>query len=130
MEIEIAAIMPEPDVTLKIVIDIREHLQPSVTQALPTSESRDQVSDKYRQMKLAPEGSPKIPKTIIVLGGTMAAVLDQISASPVVVGPGRFLLKVGERWVMNVRTLYPHVEALVELYLTKSYLNSPSLSQQ
>lgn len=71
---EIAAIMPVTDVTLQIVINFKDQLQPSVTQALPTHESYDLVSGKYRLMKLALELGPQIAKTVFVPDGKMVAV--------------------------------------------------------
>jgi len=127
---EITAIMPVTDATLQVLAGLRDRFRPSVTGAIPPLESYDLVSDKYRLMKLAQELGIPIPKTVFVSDGTVAAVLDQVRAYPVVVKPGRSLLRVDERWIKTSVHYVSDVEELTDLYRRTPYLRSPSLIQE
>lgn len=88
------------------------------------------VSDKYRLMKLAHELGIPVPMTVFVPDGNIAAVLDQVRAYPVVVKPGRSLLRVDERWIKSSVHFVSNAEELTDLYRKTPYLRDPSLIQQ
>jgi predicted ATP-grasp superfamily ATP-dependent carboligase len=127
---EITAIMPVTDATIQVLAGLRDRFPPSVTGAIPSLESYDLVSDKYRLMKLAHELGIPIPKTVFVPDGNIAAVLDQVRAYPVVVKPGRSLLRVDERWIKTSVRYVSDVGELTDLYRKTPYLRNPSLIQQ
>lgn len=127
---EITAIMPVTDATTQVIAGMRDRIRSSVTGGMPSLESYDLVSDKYRLMKLAQELEIPIPKTVFVPDGNITAVLDQVSAYPVVVKPGRSLLRVDERWVKTSVHFVSSAEELAELYRRIPYLQNPSLIQQ
>ena len=77
----------------------RDQFRPSVTAMIPSRESYELVSDKYRLMKLAQELGIPIPDTVFVPDGNIAAVRDRVKTYPVVVKPGRSLVKIDEKWV-------------------------------
>jgi len=127
---DITAIIPPTDSSMQAVAGQRDQFQPSVTAMIPSLESYELVSDKYRLMKLAHELGIPVPKTVFVPDGNIAAVLDQVRAYPVVVKPGRSLLKVDERWIKTSVHFVSNVEELTDLYRRTPYLRNPSLIQQ
>lgn len=127
---EITAIMPITDATIQVLAGLRDRFRPSVTGAIPSLESYDLVSDKYRLMKLAHELGIPVPETVFVPDGNIAAVLDQVRAYPVVVKPGRSLQRVDERWIKTSVHFISNVEELADLYRRTPYLRNPSLIQQ
>lgn len=127
---DIMAIIPPTDASMQIVAQQRDQFQPSVTAMVPSLESYETVSDKYRLMKLAHELGIPAPTTIFVPDGKIAAVLDQVRVYPVVVKPGRSLVKVDEQWIKTSVHFVPNAEALTDLYRRTPYLRNPSLIQQ
>lgn len=127
---DITAIIPPTDASMQAVAAQRDQFRPSVTAMIPSLESYELVSDKYRLMKLAQESGIPVPKTVFVPDGNIAAVLDQIGAYPVVVKSGRSLVKVDERWIKTSVHFVSNVEELTDLYGRTPYLRNPSLIQQ
>ena len=127
---EITSIMPVTDATVQVLAELRDRFRPSVTGAIPSLASYDLVSDKYRLMKLAQELGIPIPKTVFVPDENIAAVLEQLTEYPVVVKPGRSLLRVDERWIKTSVHYVADVEELADLYRRTPYLRYPSLIQQ
>jgi predicted ATP-grasp superfamily ATP-dependent carboligase len=127
---DITAIIPPTDSSMQVVAGQRDQFRPSVTAMIPSLESYEMVSDKYRLMKLAQELGIPVPKTVFVPDGNIAAVLDQVRAYPVVVKPGRSLLRVDERWIKTSVHFVSNAEELTDLYRRTPYLRNPSLIQQ
>ena len=126
----ITAIMPVTDATTQVLAAKRGQFYPSITGRIPSSESYDLVSDKYRLMNLAHELEIPIPKTVFVPDGDIVALLDQVRAYPVVVKPGRSLLRVDEKWSKTNVHFISSAEELTDLYRRTPYLRNPSLVQQ
>ena len=126
----ITGIIPPTDASMQAVAAQRDQFRPSVTAMLPSLESYDMVSDKYRVMKLAQELGIPIPDTVFVQDGNIAAVSDQVRAYPVVVKPGRSLVKIDEKWIKTSVHFVSHAEELTDLYRRTPYLRYPSLIQQ
>ena len=127
---EITAIIPPTDSSMQAVAGQRDQFRSSATAMIPSLESYEMVSDKYRLMKLAYELGIAAPTTVFVSDGNIAAVLDQVRAYPVVVKPGRSLLKVDERWIKTSVHFVSNAEELTDLYRRTPYLRNPSLIQQ
>jgi predicted ATP-grasp superfamily ATP-dependent carboligase len=127
---DITAIIPPTDSSMQAVATQRDQFPSSVTAMIPSLESYEMVSDKYRLMKLAQELEIPIPKTVFVPGGDIAVALDQVRAYPVVVKPGRSLLKVDEKWVKTSVHFISNVEELKDLYRRTPYLRNASLIQE
>ncbi|MEP6935713.1 MAG: ATP-grasp domain-containing protein [Nitrospirota bacterium] len=126
----ITGIIPPTDSSMQAVAAQRDQFRPSVTAMLPSLESYEMVSDKYRVMKLAQELGIPIPNTVFVPDGNIAAVSDQVKAYPVVVKPGRSLVKIDEKWIKTSVHFVSHAEELTDLYCRTPYLQYPSLIQQ
>ena len=126
----ITAIMPVTDATTQVLAEKRGRFHPSITGGIPSSESYNLVSDKYRLMNLAHELEIPTPKTVFVPDGNIVALLDQVRAYPVVVKPGRSLLRVDEKWSKTSVHFVSNAEELTDLYRRTAYLRNPSLVQQ
>ena len=126
----ITAIMAMTDSTTQVLAEKRKEFHSSITEGIPSSESYDLVSNKYHLMKLAHELEIPFPKTVFVPDGNIVALCDQVRAYPVVVKPGRSLLKVDEQWSKTSVHFVSNVEELTDLYRRTPYLRSPSLVQQ
>jgi len=126
----ITGIIPPTDTSMQAVAAQRDQFQPSVTAMIPLLESYEMVSDKYRVMKLAQELGIPFPDTVFVPDGNIAAVCDQVKTYPVVVKPGRSLVKIDEKWIKTSVHFVSHAEELTDLYRRTHYLRYPSLIQQ
>ena len=127
---DITAIIPPTDASMQAVAAQRDRFRPSVTAMIPSLESYEMVSDKYRLMKLAQELEIPIPNTVFVPDGNIAVVRDLVKAYPVVVKPGRSLVKIDEKWIKTSVHFVSHAEELTDLYRRIPYLRNPSLIQQ
>ena len=126
----ITAIMAVTDSATQVLAEKRGEFHSSITEGIPSSESYDLVSNKYRLMSLAHELEIPFPKTVFVPDGNIVALRDQVRAYPVVVKPGRSLLKVDEKWSKTSVHFVSNAEELTDLYRRTPYLRSPSLVQQ
>ena len=126
----VTAIMAVTDSTTQVLAEKRGEFRSSITEGIPSSESYDLVSNKYHLMNLAHELEIPFPKTVFVPDGNIVALRDQVKAYPVVVKPGRSLLKVDEKWNKTSVHFVSNAEELTDLYRRTPYLRSPSLVQQ
>jgi predicted ATP-grasp superfamily ATP-dependent carboligase len=129
-QLGVTAIMPVTDSTMQVLAARREQFPPAILRAVPPLESYELVSDKYRLMALAQKLEVPIPTTVFVPNGDIVSVLDQVPSFPVVVKPGRSLLKDDSGWGKTSVHFVSHVEELVALYRRTPYLKNPSLVQQ
>jgi predicted ATP-grasp superfamily ATP-dependent carboligase len=127
---DVTAIIPPTDASIQAMAAQRDQFRSSLTAMIPSLESYEMVSDKYRLMKLAHELGLPIPNTVFVPDGNIAAVRDQVKAYPVVVKPGRSLVKIDEKWIKTNVHFVSHAEELTDLYRRTPYLRNPSLIQQ
>ena len=126
----VTALIPPTDSSMQAVAAEREQFPPSMTAMLPSLASYELVSDKYRLIKLAQELGIPVPTTVLVPDGNIAAVIDQVGSYPIVVKPGRSLVRVDERWVKTSVHVVLNAEELTDLYRRTPYLRNPSLIQQ
>ncbi|HSL03985.1 MAG TPA: ATP-grasp domain-containing protein [Nitrospiraceae bacterium] len=127
---DITAIIPPTDSSMQAVAAQRDQFRPSVTAMIPSLESYEMASDKYRLMKLAQELGIPFPDTVFVPDGNLASVRDQLMAYPVVVKPGRSLVKIDEKWIKTSVHVVVNPSELTDLYRRTPYLRHPSLIQQ
>jgi predicted ATP-grasp superfamily ATP-dependent carboligase len=126
----ITAIMPVTDATTQILAEKRDQFRSSITATIPSLESYDLVSDKYRLMKLADELEVPIPRTVFVPDGNVTTALDEVKTYPVVVKPGRSSLRLDGKSIKTSVHFVSNSEELTEVYRKTPYLRSPSLIQQ
>ncbi len=127
---DITAIIPPTDASMQVVTAQKDQFRPSVTAMIPSLESYELVSDKYRLMKIAQELGIPFPDTVFVPDGNIESLRDQVTSYPVVVKPGRSLLKVDEKWRKTSVHFVANAEELTNLYHKTPYLQNPSLIQR
>jgi predicted ATP-grasp superfamily ATP-dependent carboligase len=81
-------------------------------------------------MQLAQQLEVPIPDTIFVSDGNVEAVADKVKAYPVVVKPGRSLVKLDGAYVKTSVHVLHSREELIQLYRRTPYLRYPSLIQE
>jgi len=129
-QLGVTTIMPVTDSTTQVLAARKNQFPAAMLNALPPLESYELVSDKYRLMKVAQELDVPIPTTVFVPNGDIASVVDQVRSFPVVVKPGRSLLKDDGGWGKTSVHFVSSVDELVDLYQKVPYLKNPSLIQQ
>lgn len=86
-----------------------------VTAMIPSVESYEIASDKYRLLKLALELGVPIPKTVFVHDGNARGAVNRVTTYHVVVKPGRSLLKADQRWMRASVHIVGNEKELTEL---------------
>lgn len=123
-------IFPMTDLAVELLGEQQHRLGGEVILPVASLDRYHQLSDKYRLTAWAAQQGIPVPDTIFVPDGVVANVIDRISTWPVVVKPGRSLLKVDGIW-KKTTVLYAHdPHELRRLYHEVWYLAWPSMIQQ
>ncbi len=118
------------DATTQLLAESRDEFPLTIRPFIPSFESYSLVSDKFALMQTAQQLDVPIPETIFVLDGNVEAVADNVKTYPVVVKPGRSLVKLdGVYLKTSVHVVFSRDE-LIQLYRRAPYLRYPSLVQQ
>jgi predicted ATP-grasp superfamily ATP-dependent carboligase/protein-tyrosine-phosphatase len=124
------ALFPMTDLAVELIGEHKERVGLAVTLPIPSLKQYRKLSDKYQLTVWAKEQGIPIPPTLFVPDGDVAKVIDQVTKWPVVVKPGRSLLKVEGMW-KKTTVLYAHdPHDLLRLYHEVWYLKWPSLLQE
>ncbi len=127
---DVGTIMPITDSTTRVLAEQRARFRPSVVASIPRLGAYDLVSDKYRLMRLAAELGVPIPETVFVPDGDVSAVIHNVKQYPVVVKPGRSIVRKESGWAKTNVHFVSNSDELLELYRQTAYLQYPSLVQQ
>lgn len=123
-------LFPMTDLAVELIGEHKERVGLAVTLPIPSLKQYRKLSDKYQLTAWAKEQGIPIPPTLFVPDGDVSRVIDQVAKWPVVVKPGRSLLKVDGRW-KKTTVLYAHdPDDLRRLYHEVWYLQWPSLLQE
>ena len=126
----VSVLFPMTDIAVELTGEYRERLGANVTLPVPSMAQYHQLSDKYQLTKWAHEEGIPIPKTLFVPDGIVTNVIDRITTWPVVVKPGRSLVKIGGIW-RKTGVQYAHnADDLLRLYQEIQCLKCPSLIQE
>ena len=126
----LTGIVAVSDATTQLLAESRDEFPPTICPFIPSFESYSVVSDKFTLMQLAQQFNVPIPDTIFVSEGNAEAAADKVAAYPVVVKPGRSLIKLEGAYVKtSVHVVFSRDE-LLQLYSRTPYLRFPSLIQQ
>lgn len=126
----VTVIFPMTDLAVELLGEQQDRLRDEVILPVPSLDRYHQLSDKYQLTAWAEKQGIPVPDTIFVPDGVVATVIDRISIWPVVVKPGRSLLKVDGIW-KKTTVLYAHdPHELRQLYQEVWYLAWPSMIQQ
>jgi predicted ATP-grasp superfamily ATP-dependent carboligase/protein-tyrosine-phosphatase len=124
------ALFPMTDLAVELIGEHKERVGLAITLPIPSLRQYRKLSDKYQLMAWAKEQGISIPRTLFVPDGEVTKVIDQVTKWPVVVKPGRSLLKVEGMW-KKTTVLYAHDPYdLLRLYQEVWYLKWPSLLQE
>jgi predicted ATP-grasp superfamily ATP-dependent carboligase len=96
----------------------------------PPSSAFDELSNKYRLMKLALKLQIPIPETIFIPDGRVQDIAGQILHYPVVVKPGQSIMELTNGWSKTSVHYATNPTELFNLYHEKNYLRQPSLVQR
>lgn len=129
-QLNITVVMPVTDATMQAVAEHKESLGLSNTQGLPSWESYNLVSDKYRLCHLAGELGVPVPSTVFVERGIPPADTEALGGYPLIVKPGRSLMLVNGNWTRTSVHRVENREELDRLYRSIPYLREPSLIQK
>ena len=123
-------LFPMTDLAVELIGEHKERVGLAVILPIPSLKQYRKLSDKYQLTAWAKEQGIPIPPTLFVPDGDVSRVIDQVAKWPVVVKPGRSLLKVDGRW-KKTTVLYAHdPHDLRRLYHEVWYLQWPSLLQE
>lgn len=127
---DLSGIVAVSDATTQLLAESRDEFPLTIRPFIPSFESYSLVSDKFALMKIAQQLDVPIPKTLFLLDGNVEAVADHVKAYPVVVKPGRSLVKLGGVYLKtSVHVVFSRDE-LIQLYRGTPFLRFPSLIQQ
>lgn len=126
----VTIIFPMTDIAVELIGAQKERLGRAVILPIPSLAQYHHLSDKYHLTAWAEKQEIPVPPTIFVSDGVVANIIDQITSWPVVVKPGRSLLKVDGTWKKTAVLYADDSNELRRLYNEVWYLSLPSMIQQ
>lgn len=123
-------IFPMTDVAVELIGEHKERVGADVMMPIPSLSQYRALSDKYQLTAWAEKEGIPIPKTFFVERGQLESVINRIQQWPVVVKPGRSLVKDGVLWKKTSVRYAQNPEELRSLYKELWYLKWPSLLQE
>jgi protein-tyrosine-phosphatase/predicted ATP-grasp superfamily ATP-dependent carboligase len=122
-------VFPMTDLAVEILGESEQRSGASIVLPIPSLDQYHALSNKYQLMESAKRQGVPIPDTIFVPDGDVEQVLPQINRWPIVVKPGRSLIKVQGRWQKTSVLYARHADELKKLYREVGCLTEPSLLQ-
>jgi len=126
---ESALIFPMTDLAVELLGSQQGRSGKRLTLPISSPEKYHALSDKYRLMRWAHEQGIPIPDTRFVPKGEVEDVLPSIDRWPVVVKPGRSLVRTRGEWRKTSVRYAENADALRRLYEEFEELREPSLVQ-
>jgi len=126
---QITVVFPMSDIAMQLIGKEKPRFELYAVVPAPPNTVFKEVSNKYRLTKLALELQIPIPETIFVPDGRVQDIVDEIPHYPVVVKPGRSVIKVINGWSKTSVHYAANATELINLYREKEYLRQPSLIQ-
>jgi protein-tyrosine-phosphatase/predicted ATP-grasp superfamily ATP-dependent carboligase len=117
------------DLAVEVLGESVQRFGASIVLPIPSLDQYRALSNKYQLMGSAKRQGVPIPDTIFVPDGDVEKVLPLIDRWPIVVKPGRSLIKVQGRWQKTSVLYARHADELKKLYREVSCLKEPSLIQ-
>jgi len=122
-------VFPITDLAVEILGESEQRSGASIVLPIPSLDQYRALSNKYQLMGSAKRQGVPIPDTIFVPDGDVEKALPHINRWPIVVKPGRSLIKVRGRW-QKTSVLYARdADELRKLYREITCLKEPSLLQ-
>jgi protein-tyrosine-phosphatase/predicted ATP-grasp superfamily ATP-dependent carboligase len=124
-----AGLFPMTDLAVELLGTPEVRVHDDFAIPIPSLEQYHALSDKYRLMQWAQSNGIPIPKTHFVVGGDLSSILPALDRWPVVVKPGRSLIRARGA-VKKTSVLYArNTDELYRLYAEHAELQEPSLIQ-
>jgi predicted ATP-grasp superfamily ATP-dependent carboligase len=127
---QITVVFPISDIAMQLIGKEKSRFERNAIVPAPPNTVFEEVSNKYRLMKLALELQIPIPETIFVPDGRVQDIVDRIPHYPVVVKPGQSVMQVTNGWSKTSVHYAANATELFNLYREKDYLRHPSLIQR
>lgn len=125
----VRVVFPMTDLAVEILAELGAQAGGSINLPIPSLGQYRALSNKYQLMGAAKRLGVPIPDTLFVPDGDVEKVLSQIERWPIVVKPGRSLMKMDGLW-LKTSVMYAHnADELKKLYREIGYLREPSLLQ-
>lgn len=125
----VRVVFPMTDLAVEILAELEAQSGGSVSLPIPSLDQYRTLSNKYQLMGAAKRLGVPIPDTLFVPDGDVEKVLPQIGRWPIVVKPGRSMIKIDGLW-RKTSVMYAHnADELKKLYREIGYLKEPSLLQ-
>jgi len=125
----VRAVFPMTDLAVEILAELEAQSGGSIRLPIPSLDQYRSLSNKYQLMGAAKRLGVPIPDTLFVPDGDVEKVLPHIGRWPIVVKPGRSMIKMDGLW-RKTSVMYAHnADELRKLYREIDYLKEPSLLQ-
>lgn len=125
----VRVVFPMTDLAVEVLGESVQRFGASIVLPIPSQDQYRALSNKYQLMGSAKRQGVPIPDTIFVPDGDVEKVLPQIDRWPIVVKPGRSLIKVQGRWQKTSVLYARHADELKKLFRDVSCLKEPALLQ-
>ena len=122
-------VFPMTDLAVEILGESEQRSGASLVLPIPSLDQYRALSNKYQLMESAKRLGVPIPDTFFVPDGDVEKILPQIECWPIVVKPGRSLIKMQGRWLKTSVQYARDADDLKKLYREVGYLKEPSLLQ-
>lgn len=124
-------IFPMTDIAVEILGEYLQGGGKEFTVPIPSLGDYQGLSNKFHLMAWSQQAEIPIPATLFIQGRQyLEAEIDKIQRWPVVVKPGRSVIKDGVLWKKTAVAVASNREALRQLYRERWYLKWPSLIQE
>lgn len=125
----VRVVFPMTDLAIEILGESEQRFGSLIVLPIPSLDQYRALSNKYQLMESAKRLEVPIPDTLFVPDGDVERVLPQISRWPIVIKPGRSLIKVGGHWQKTSILYARDADELKRLYREVGCLKEPSLLQ-
>ncbi len=126
---DVAVLFPMTDLAVELLGTPEVRVHASFAIPIPSLEQYHALSDKYRLMQWAQSHSIPIPETHFVVGGDVSSILPALDRWPVVVKPGRSLVRARGAVKKTSVQYARNADELCRIYAEHAELREPSLIQ-
>jgi predicted ATP-grasp superfamily ATP-dependent carboligase len=123
------AMFPVSDLAMQTIGPEWKQFEEYTALPIPPFRIYEDISNKYQLMKLASKLRIPIPKTVFVPYGQIDELVNDITTFPVVVKPGRSVMRKNGKWIKTGVHYADSAGELLRLYEDQGELKEPSLIQ-
>lgn len=126
----VAAIFPMTDIAMELFGERDHAFDQSIAMPIPQLEQYHRLSDKYHLTSWAHTNGIPIPPTLFIPDGRIDDAIENLHSWPVVIKPGRSLLKHRGIWRKSAVNIASDADELRRFYHEAWFLQQPSMIQQ